>query len=171
MSHGLTILIVVYTMIAMSEVSKADEVTAAIQLIAERCVAVRLRLLNRAVNKIYNRALRPHGLTISQMNILVAASCLKEAKQQDICHALHLDRSTLSRDIERLRAQGWLDSRTGEDERTSLIRITSRGRNLLRKTIPAWEAAQEEATRLLGNEHVARLDRTTKALRFLTAKR
>jgi DNA-binding MarR family transcriptional regulator len=149
----------------MSEANPADEVNAAIERIAEQCVAVRLRLLTRAVNKIYNRALRPHGLTISQMNILVAVSCLKEAKQQDICRALHLERSTLSRDLERLRAQGWLDKRIGADERTSLIRLTREGRRLLQQTIPAWEAAQEEATRLLGAEHVTRLERTTRGLR------
>jgi DNA-binding MarR family transcriptional regulator len=147
-----------------------DDPNEAIKVIAEQCVAVRLRLLTRAVTKIYNHALRPHGLTVSQMNILAAVAYMNEPKQQDVCRALHLDRSTLSRDIERLRTQGWLDQRAGEDARTILLRLTASGRNLLLKTLPAWEAAQREATELLGKEHIAKLDRSTQALRSAASK-
>jgi len=151
--------------------SKPGKANISIESIAEQCVAVRLRLLTRAVNKLYNKALRPHGLTVSQMNILVAVSCLKEAKQQDVCHVLHLDRSTLSRDVERMRTQGWVTTSSGEDGRTSLLKLTTNGRRLLQEVIPAWETAQRQATELLGTEHVATLDRATKALRSSTAKR
>jgi len=151
--------------------SKPGKANISIESIAEQCVAVRLRLLTRAVNKLYNKALRPHGLTVSQMNILVAVSCLKEAKQQDVCHVLHLDRSTLSRDVERMRTQGWVTTSSGEDGRTSLLKLTTNGRRLLQEVIPAWETAQRQATELLGTEHVATLDRAAKALRSSTAKR
>ena len=142
-----------------------------VALIAEECIAVSLRLLTRAVTKIYNHALRPHGLTVGQMNILVAVSCLKEAKQQDVCRVLHLDRSTLSRDIERLHAYGWLSRRTGVDGRTNLLRLTRKGTATLQKSIPAWEAAQAEAIKLLGKEHIAKLDRSAQVLRSMTARR
>src|SRR6185369_544276 len=121
-------------------------------VIVEECIAVRLRLLTRAVTKIYNQALRPHGLTISQMNILVAVSYIGEAKQQDICRALHLEKSTLSRDVERMRARGWLESLPGEDGRTSLLRVTSAGRKLLEKSTPAWKQAQKQAKVLMGEK-------------------
>ena len=151
--------------------SKPSKANISIESIAEQCVAVRLRLLTRAVNKLYNKALRPHGLTVSQMNILVAVSCLKEAIQQDVCHVLHLDRSTLSRDVERMRTQGWVTTSSGEDGRTSLLKLTTNGRRLLQEVIPAWETAQRQATELLGTEHVATLDRAAKALRSSTTKR
>ena len=116
-------------------------------VIVEECIAVRLRLLTRAVTKIYNHALRPHGLTVSQMNILVAASYLGEAKQQEICQALHLEKSTLSRDVERIRAKGWLESLPDQDGRTNLLRVTSAGRKLLEKSTPAWQQAQKQTNR------------------------
>ncbi len=81
--------------------------TTTVEEIAEQCVAVRLRLLTRAVTGIYNRALRPHGLTVSQMNILVAVSCMREAKPREVCRALHLEKSTLSRDAERMLPMGY----------------------------------------------------------------
>lgn len=140
------------------------------EFIAEECVAVRLRLLTRAVTRIYNLALRPHGLTISQMNILVAVSCFKEAKQRQVCHALHLDKSTLSRDAERMRAQGWLDTVQGDDGRTSSLRLTAAGRRLLQQAIPAWRQAQQQATALLGERDIAAVHRAAKTVRASRAK-
>lgn len=136
-----------------------------IRQIAEECIAVRLRLLTRAVTRLYNRALRPHGLTVSQMNILVAASCLGQARPQDICRALHLEKSTLSRDLERMRAQGWLKKSSGEDGRTSLLRVTPAGGKLLERAFPAWRQAQGQAKALLGEQGWAVLGRTTATLR------
>ena len=136
-----------------------------VELIAEECVAVRLRVLARAVSKVYNRALRPHGLTVSQMNILVAVSRLGDAKPQDVCRILHLEKSSLSRDVERMRAQGWLESLPGEDRRTGLLRVARSGMTLLQKTFPAWDQAQRQAKALLGEKDIASLGRAVKALR------
>ena len=134
-------------------------------VIVEECIAVRLRLLTRAVTKIYNHALRPHGLTVSQMNILVAASYLGEAKQQEICQALHLEKSTLSRDVERIRAKGWLESLPDQDGRTNLLRVTSAGRKLLEKSTPAWQQAQKQTKALLGEKEIASLGQAVAAIR------
>ena len=45
-----------------------------IDTIAWECIAVPMRMLNRVVTKIYDDALRPLGLKVSQMNILVATA-------------------------------------------------------------------------------------------------
>ena len=135
------------------------------QTIAEQCIAVRLRMLSRGVTRIYNQALRPYGVTVSQMNILVAVSCLGEARQQEICQALHLEKSTLSRDIGRMRRLGWLEETRGKDGRTALLRITPTGRTLLEKATPAWQRAQEQATALLGEREVSALSRAAATLR------
>jgi DNA-binding MarR family transcriptional regulator len=135
------------------------------RFIAEECVAVRLRLLTRAVTRLYNQALRPHGLTTSQMNILVAVSCLGEAKQHDVCQALHLEKSTLSRDLTRMRSQGWIDEVRGEDGRAILLRVTAAGKKLLEKAFPAWQKAQDQAKSLLGEKEVNSFARAAKSVR------
>jgi len=144
---------------------KAEAVTINAEYIAAECVAVRLRMLTRAVTKIYNKALRPHGLTVSQMNILTAVSCLGEVKQQEVGHALHLEKSTLSRDIAGMQAQGWVETVPGEDARVTLLRITDSGRRLLEKTFSAWNEAQQEAKALLGEKEIAGLNRGVAAVR------
>ena len=136
-----------------------------VETIAEQCIAVRLRMLSRGVTRIYNQALRPYGLMVSQMNILVAVSCLGEARQQKVCQALHLEKSTLSRDVGRMRSQGWLEEVPGEDGRTALLRMTPAGKRLLEKAIPAWQWAQEQATALLGEREISSLGRAATTLR------
>jgi DNA-binding MarR family transcriptional regulator len=99
------------------------------------------------------------------MNILVAVSRLGDAKPQDVCRVLHLDKSSLSRDVERMRARGWLESLPGQDGRTGLLRIARAGATLLQKTFPAWHQAQGQAKALLGEKDIAALDRAVKSLR------
>ncbi len=128
------------------------------ETIAQECIAVRLRMINRAVSKLYDRALRPVGITVSQLNILVAISQFGQARQQDICLKLFMERSTVSRDVVRMQANGWINTNTGEDARTSVMTVTAAGRRILEKAFPAWQAAQQRALAILGEEHVAALD-------------
>jgi DNA-binding MarR family transcriptional regulator len=126
--------------------------------IADACIAVRLRLLTRRVTSIYNRELRPHGLTIGQMNILVVAFRLQAATQQEVSRALHLEKSTVSRDVGRMCDRGWL-IRTRNDSRAARLVVTAAGQQLLQKAFPAWGAAQKKSSVLLGSAGVASLRR------------
>src|SRR5262249_12653321 len=76
-----------------------------------------------------------------------------------------LDISTLSRNVERMRARGWLEVVPGEDARTQPFRLTVQGRRLLERAVPAWQEAQRRATELLGEEGIALLDRAARKLR------
>jgi DNA-binding MarR family transcriptional regulator len=117
------------------------------------------------VTNLYNQALRPHGLTISQMNILVAAAYLGPVKQQDICRALHVEKSTLSRDLVRMRAHGWVTAVPGDDRRTILLSVTTAGTQVLDHAFPPWRQAQEAAKALLGEEAAAALGRLANPVR------
>ena len=109
--------------------------------------------------------MRPLGVKASQLNILVAAWKMGTATPQKVCEVLHLDPSTLSRNVERMRAAGWLETVAADDGRAQPFRLTDAGRKLLEKAVPLWETAQEEAKRVLGNAAVAAMERTVKSLR------
>ena len=128
-----------------------------IDTIAAECVAVRMRMLNRAVTNIFDDALRPLGVRVSQLNILIATGRLETARPADICERLHLDVSTLSRNVERMKARGWLEVIPDEDGRTQPFRLTDKGRRLLEKTAPAWKNAQQQAKEILGDGIVDQL--------------
>jgi len=138
--------------------------TKSIDAIARTCIAVRLRLLNRVVTNLYDDALRPLGLKVSQVNILVVAAKLGLARPAQVCDILQLDTSTLSRNVERMVAKGWLEVVPGEDARTQPFRLTAQGRRLVEKAVSAWEEAQRQATELLGDEGMALLDKAAKKL-------
>ena len=136
-----------------------------IDTIAKTCIAVRLRLLNRVVTNFYDDALRPLGLKVSQLNILIVAARLGLARPAQVCEILQLDTSTLSRNVKPLQAHGWLEVVPDEDARTQPFRLTPQGKRLIEKAVPAWEQAQRQATELLGSEGIALLERAAKRLR------
>src|SRR4051812_19557075 len=115
---------------------------AMIDKIAGECIASRLRMLNRAVTNIYDDALRPLDLKVSQMNILVVAAKMGTARPLAVCEYLHLYVSTLSRNVERMKARGWLEVVPDEDGRSQPFQLTARGRKLLESAAPAWSEAQ-----------------------------
>lgn len=141
-----------------------------IDTIARTCIAVRLRLLNRVVTNLYDDALRPLGLKVSQLNILVATAKLGVAQPAKVCDILQLDTSTLSRNVERMRAKGWLEVVPSEDAREQPFRLTAHGRRLLERVVPAWEEAQRQAEELLGVEGMALLNKAASKLGLPQAK-
>jgi DNA-binding MarR family transcriptional regulator len=136
-----------------------------IDTIARTCIAVRLRLLNRVVTNLYDEALRPLGLKVSQLNILIVTAKLGLTRPAQVCEILQLDTSTLSRNVERMRAHDWLEVVPDVDGRAQPFRLTPQGRRLIEKAVPAWEEAQRQATDLLGDEGIALLDKAAKKLR------
>jgi DNA-binding MarR family transcriptional regulator len=136
----------------------------AIDAIARTCTALRLRLLNRVVTNLYDDALRPLGLKVSQLNLLVVTAKLGLAQPTKVCALLQLDPSTLSRNVERMRAKGWLEVVPEEDARAQPFRLTRQGKRLIEKAVPAWEQAQQQATELLGADGVALLNSTASKL-------
>jgi DNA-binding MarR family transcriptional regulator len=144
--------------------------TPAIDAIARNCIVVRLRLLNRVVTNLYDDRLRPLGLKVSQLNILVVTAKLGLAQPAKVCDILHLDRSTLSRNVERMRAKGWLEVVPAEDARTQPFRLTAQGKRLLERAVPAWEQAQSQATEFLGQDGIALLSKAASTLGMPQAK-
>ena len=139
----------------MPKAGETDEARAVVDDVVRNCLAVRLRRLNRVVSSVYDKALRSAGIKISQMNILVAAGKMGLARPAELCRLLDLDVSTLSRNVERMRAKGWLEVVEESDARFHPCRVTPQGRQLLSDAYPAWQAAQKKAAEILGREGVA----------------
>jgi len=121
------------------------------------CIAVRMRMADRVITKVYDDALRPFGLRVTQFAMLAIGDSRGCLRQADICAELQLNDSTLSRNLERMRTSGWLKEVPGQDGRERLHQVTTKGRNLLNKAIPAWSKAQVEARQLLGSGGVKAL--------------
>ncbi len=118
--------------------------------IASECIAMRLRMLNRVTTRIYDDALRSLGLRSAQLTILVAAAKLDVARPAELSERLQIEVSTLSRNLERMKENGWLEVVRDEDGRAQPLRLTRKGRALLERAKPKWDKAQLEIKQLLG---------------------
>ena len=124
---------------------------------ARDCIATQARELSRVVTRIYDKALRPVGVRPTQLAVLVAAGKMGVARPAVVCRVLKLDASTLSRTVDRLVTNGWLQIVQDADARAQPFRLTASGRRLVEKAIPAWRRAQDQITTLLGEQGVRAL--------------
>jgi DNA-binding MarR family transcriptional regulator len=109
-------------------------------------------MISRVITGVYDEALRPFGMTTAQMNILVAVAAQNPIQPSHLADRLCLDKSTLSRNLERMRAAGWVEIEPGADDRSRLVRCTRTGGELLEDVAPAWRRAQRHAEKLLQDE-------------------
>jgi DNA-binding MarR family transcriptional regulator len=106
--------------------------------IAKDCMASRVRRLERLLTRIYDEALRGHGLTGSQLGMLVAIQLSGNTTAAAVGRILELEKSTVSRNLARLAASGFVDASAG-------LRITARGSAAIAACHPAWRQAQRKA--------------------------
>lgn len=144
--------------------------TTTIETIASSCIAGRLRLLNRVVTNLYDEALRPLGVKLSQGNVLAVTAKLGVARPAEVCAILELDTSTLSRTVERMVENGWLEILPDDDGRSHPFQLTEQGKRLMEKAIPAWEKAQAEAKKILGDDGLRLLDSAIKRVKTMHAQ-
>ena len=129
------------------------------EIITRDCLAARIRLLNRQVLRIYDDALRPLGIKLTQLNVLAALDRLGPSSPTEVTKVLDIEKSTLSRSLERLRTRGLIEVHPGVSGRTQHVVVTAQGRELLKQALPRWEAAQEQAATLLGASTTVALQR------------
>jgi DNA-binding MarR family transcriptional regulator len=136
----------------------------AVERMARECVGNQLRVLNRVVTGLYEDELRPLKLTASQMVILAFTARGGHVRPVELCRALQLDASTVSRNLERMRARGWLEKVPGKDERSRPFRLTTSGKKMVRNATAAWQRAQTKAVDVMGEKGVALLRRISRDL-------
>jgi DNA-binding MarR family transcriptional regulator len=134
--------------------------------IGPECLGFKARLLSRVITGVYDEALAQVGLKVSQFSVLNAIANREESRPAELAESLEMDESTLSRNVARMCARGWLRLEPGEaDRRSHRITITEKGRRLLRESYPAWEQAQSRVAHKLGLDGVAALKAVVRKLR------
>lgn len=122
--------------------------------IVRDCLAVRVRLISRAVTSLYDRALEKHGLSIAQVNLLAALGKAGPCSPARVGDVLQLDRSTVSRNLALLLKHGWIEAVSSDAKGVREVALTSAGRRKIQAVMPDWRRAQGEAAELLGTKGV-----------------
>ena len=114
------------------------------------CVCSTLRMVSRAVTQLYDDALRPSGLRVTQLSILATIARMGEANLRQLEDILAIDQTTLTRSLNLLEREGMTQSVPHTDGRVKLVRLTSKGRRALEVARPLWAQAQDKVLRELG---------------------
>jgi len=116
------------------------------------CFALQARKTANLLARVYNAALEPLGLEISQFSTLCAVALEQCDSITKLAGALGVERSTLTRNL-KLLERDHLIGRSESEGRGSRYRLTSKGRHMLSKALPLWGDVQE---RICGNIEICR---------------
>jgi DNA-binding MarR family transcriptional regulator len=121
------------------------------------CACIRARRAARALTDVYDDALRPAGLKITQFSALRNAARLQPVSISALADEMALDRSTLGRNLLVLERRGLVRLGPGDDQRERSVSITPAAQRLLARAVPLWEQAQRAVERVLGRDEVTTL--------------
>jgi DNA-binding MarR family transcriptional regulator len=116
------------------------------------CMCASLRRASRALTQLYEEALRPTGLRVTQFTVLQTLSLAGEVTQKELGQILAMDSTTLTRTLTIMGRHGWIAKRRGEDRREWRMRLSKAGETQFKKALPHWEKAQKQLRRQLGED-------------------
>ena len=117
--------------------------------VAQSCAHYNLKRTERIASALYEKALSPLNLRITQFTLLVTSSSTGERSIRELAEVLAMDQSTLSRNLGPLVNRGLLSvTASQEDARAKRVRITDAGERLIDEAYPLWEGAQKEVKAL-----------------------
>ncbi len=130
------------------------ETIEAAKAVSAECIAVRVRFVSRVITNLYDRALQKLDIKVNQASILVFLTVNSGSSPGDVGKGLRMEKSTVSRNVDRMRRKGWIEVTDRDDGHSQVIRVTEKGAKLLAAVHVEWEKAQKAARELLGEDGV-----------------
>ena len=121
------------------------------------CVCFNVRKTARTLTQIYDDALKPSGLRVTQFTLLMATTLHEPATLNRLASITVTDRTTLTRNLQPLVTQGLIHIESGADRRERQVTMTARGRQVLATAIPLWENLQARFAETFGPERLQQL--------------
>ena len=116
------------------------------------CLCSNARRAALALTALYDEALAPHGLKVTQFSVLHAVKRRSSPNLSALAEATGLDRSTLGRNLRVLEGLGQVALSPGDDQRDRLVALTPAGEATLRAATKAWLRLQSWLGGALGDD-------------------
>ncbi len=107
------------------------------------CASFNLRKATRAVTQLFDDALQPVGIRVTQFVMLVCTAVLKDPPINQLSEMMVTDRTTLTRNLKPLIKRGFIRLKTGRDRRQRMAVLTPKGKAIILKAVPYWDMAQK----------------------------
>jgi DNA-binding MarR family transcriptional regulator len=121
------------------------------------CTSLKLRQLNRRVSQHHDRIVGVTGLKTSQYSLLSHVVRLGPLRPGELAGHMEMDASTLTRNLQPLVAQGWVEVGPGDDGRSRFVTATEAGRDKRSAAQREWKRAQLALNERLGVATVTQL--------------
>ena len=115
------------------------------------CAALKARMAARSLTRLYDEALKPVGLKVTQFTLLAA---IKHGMPESISHLaelLAIERTTLTRNLGLLESKGLIEVGPEGYRRARSMGLTAEGEKILKRAIPLWWDVQDRVTSRLGD--------------------
>jgi DNA-binding MarR family transcriptional regulator len=121
------------------------------------CYCTTLRKAARSVTRLYDNAVEPAGLRITQYALLNTLSRLGQASLHALSESTRLERTTLIRNLDVLVKQDLVRIIHEQPPRAHSVCLTDKGEIRLNAARPLWERAQTRIGGMLTSEEVSLL--------------
>jgi DNA-binding MarR family transcriptional regulator len=129
-----------------------------------QCLVSNSRMAARALTRRYDKYLRGHGITATQLSLMGAIRDSAGETVSDLADRRGFERTTLTRNLDRLEQAGLIESASAKKGNGRICTVTPRGRALMVELVPIWREAQSEMRALLGGDDFERSIATLKRL-------
>jgi DNA-binding MarR family transcriptional regulator len=131
-----------------------------------QCMVSNSRMAARAITRRYDAYARQFGITSTQFSLLGVITASGPQTVTELAEARGFERTTLTRNLDRLEKMGLIESRSAEQGNGRFCALTSKGNELVAQLLPYWRKAQQEIREELGAQG---FDDTLNMLRRLAA--
>ena len=121
------------------------------------CACTELRRIARKLTSLYDAAMVPAGITITQYSLLASIGRAGQLSHTVLADKLGMDRTTLTRNLRSLIESQWVEVRSGQDRRQHLLQLTAAGKRKLKSSLPLWEKIQRRFVTEFGAEPLEEL--------------
>lgn len=131
----------------------------------EPCFNLKLRQADRVLTSHYNAHLSDLGIKITQFSVLRSLWYLKRCSQHELEKVLLVDQATLTRSLQALIREGYIDrNHDSADRRVMLCSLSDSGKALYKQAEKRWKQAQHSVEKQLGPAIIAQLLNASGAL-------
>ncbi|MET0337246.1 MAG: MarR family winged helix-turn-helix transcriptional regulator, partial [Caulobacter sp.] len=104
---------------------------------------------------LYDEALAPVGLTVTQFSVTRTLSRLDRPSLVELAESTAHEKSALWRILQPLVKKGWIDAVSETGVRGQKLSVTPAGLEKLSDAMPLWRAAQAKVSDTLGDREAA----------------
>lgn len=116
----------------------------------ENCAGYNLRRTSRVVTQLFDAAFAPTGLRSTQISILQMITVKNSPSVRQLAHEMAMDSSTLTRNLQPLVREGYVELLNANRGRAKLARLTHKGRAKLDQAVSIWQHAQSQFLKRFG---------------------